>query len=125
MVLERLGQASPPAALKPPAAPCGPVSAGILARRKDGNRVYFQANADCPFLAELQGLIAKTVGLVDVLRDALAGLERQLEVVFIHGSVAKSREHSGSDVDLIAIGTLGLSELSPALEAAERHWAGR
>jgi DNA-binding IclR family transcriptional regulator len=50
------------------------VSAGILSRRKEGNRVYFRANPDCPFLPELQGLIAKTVGLVDVARDALSPL---------------------------------------------------
>jgi hypothetical protein len=39
------------------------VAAGVLSRRKEGNRVYFQANPDCPFLPELQGLMAKTVGL--------------------------------------------------------------
>ncbi len=97
------------------------VSAGILSRRKEGNRVYFQANSDCPFLPELQGLIAKTVGLVDVLRDALKPLRAQLQVAFIHGSVAKAREQPASDIDLIAIGSLGLSELSPALEAAEQR----
>jgi predicted transcriptional regulator len=28
------------------------VSAGVLARRKEGNRVYFRADQDCPFLPE-------------------------------------------------------------------------
>lgn len=97
------------------------VSAGILARRKDGNRVYFQANPDCPFLPELQGLMAKTCGLVDVLREAFAPLADRLEVVFVHGSVAESREGAASDVDLIVIGSGGLAELSPALERAEKR----
>ena len=97
------------------------VSAGILSRRKEGNRVYFQANPDCPFLPELQGLMAKTVGLVDVLREALAPLEDRLEVAFIHGSVAKSREGAASDVDVVAIGSLGLADLSPVLEKAEQR----
>jgi len=95
------------------------VSAGILSRRKEGNRVYFRADPDCPFLPELQGLIAKTVGLVDVIREALAPLAGQVEVAFIHGSVAKAREHAASDIDLVAIGALGLAELSPVLEGAE------
>jgi predicted nucleotidyltransferase len=95
------------------------VSAGILSRRKEGNRIYFQANPDCPFLPELQGLMAKTVGLVDVIRELLSPLGDQVEVAFIHGSVAKSREHAASDIDLIAIGSLGLAELSPVLETAE------
>jgi predicted nucleotidyltransferase len=97
------------------------VAAGVLSRRKEGNRVYFQANPDCPFLPELQGLMAKTVGLVDVLRDALAPLKSHLTVAFIHGSVAASREHAGSDVDLVAIGRAGLAELSPRLEKAEKR----
>ncbi|HLA84500.1 MAG TPA: winged helix-turn-helix domain-containing protein [Thermoguttaceae bacterium] len=45
------------------------VKAGILSRRKDGNRVYYQADPICPFLSELQGLIRKTAGQVDVLRE--------------------------------------------------------
>jgi predicted nucleotidyltransferase len=95
------------------------VSAGILSRRKEGNRVYFRANPDCPFLPELQGLMAKTVGLVDVIRDALSPLADRLEVAFIYGSVAKAGEHAASDVDLIVVGSLGLAELSPVLEGAE------
>ena len=97
------------------------VSAGILSRRKEGNRVYFQANPDCPFLPELQGLMAKTVGLIDVLREALMPLKDRLELAFVHGSVAESREGAASDVDLLAIGSLGLADLSPLLEKAEER----
>jgi DNA-binding transcriptional ArsR family regulator len=97
------------------------VAAGILSRRKDGNRVYYRADRDCPFLGELQGLIAKTAGLVDVLREALAPTGRRFDAIFVHGSVADARERSGSDIDLVAIGSLGLAGLSPALEAAEKR----
>ena len=41
----------------------GLVQAGVLSRQRDGNRVYYRADPDCPFLAELQGLMAKTAGL--------------------------------------------------------------
>jgi len=95
------------------------VSAGILTRRKDGNRIYFQANPDCPFLAELQGLIAKTVGLVDVVREAISPLKGKIQAAFIYGSVAKSSEHSLSDVDLLVVGDLGLEQISPLLDTAE------
>ena len=108
-----------PSSLQLPLA--GLASAGILSRRKEGNRVYFQANPDCPFLPELQGLMAKTVGLIEVLRETLAPLKDRLELAFVHGSVAKSREGAASDVDLIAIGRLGLADLSPTLEEAEQR----
>jgi predicted nucleotidyltransferase len=97
------------------------VTAGILHRRKDGNRVYFQADGDCPFLGEVQGILAKTVGPVDVLREALTPLETRVAVAFVHGSVAFSRERASSDIDLIVVGSLGLAELSPALETAEQR----
>ncbi len=115
---KRLGRR--PSSLQEPLASL--VEAGILRRRKDGNRVYFQADTDCPFLAELQGIIAKTVGLVDVLREVLAPFEPRIKVAFVHGSVATSTEGAASDVDLIAIGSVGLMELSPALEAAEERF---
>jgi uncharacterized protein len=95
------------------------VKAGVLTRRKEGNRVYFQADPACPFLLELQGLIGKTVGLVDVLRESIAKFKKRIAVAFIHGSIARSAEHSASDVDLIVIGTLGLEDISPALMKAE------
>jgi predicted nucleotidyltransferase len=97
------------------------VSAEVLSRRKEGNRIYFQANQDCPFLRDLQGLIAKTVGLVEVLRDALAPLKSRIAVAFVHGSVAASRERAASDIDLIVVGSLGLSGLSPVLEKVEQR----
>ena len=108
-----------PSTLQQPLA--GLVSAGVLSRRKDGNRVYFQANPDCPFLGELQGLLAKTVGLVDVVREALATVEDRIRVAFIYGSVAKSSEQASSDVDLLAVGDVGLSDLSPLLDVAEER----
>ena len=97
------------------------VSAGILSRRKEGNRVYFQAHPDCPFLPELQGLMAKTVGLVEVLREVFLPLADAIEVAFVHGSVARSGEVAASDIDMITIGSLGLADLSPLLEKAEER----
>ena len=95
------------------------VKAGVLTRRGDGNRVYYRADPDCPFLPDLQGLIGKTAGLVDVLRAVMARLKKRVVVAFIHGSVARSAEKSASDVDLIVVGSLGLADLTPLLERAE------
>jgi predicted nucleotidyltransferase len=65
--------------------------------------------------------MAKTVGLVEVIREALSPLKDRLAVVFVHGSVATSGERSASDVDLVAIGSAGLAELSLLLEVAEER----
>lgn len=96
-------------------------SAEILRQRRDGNRVYFQANVDCPFLPELQGLLVKTAGMVDVLREALAPFAKRIDWAFVYGSVARAEELSASDVDLMIIGKVGLADLAPALRRAEKR----
>jgi len=77
---------------------------GILRRVVEGRQTYFQANPDCPVFEELRGLIRKTFGVADVLRAALAPLASEISVAFIFGSVAKAREQSESDVDVMVIG---------------------
>lgn len=97
------------------------VSAGILLRRQEGRQVYFRANPECPVLEELQGLMVKTAGVADVLRDALAPFSDAIECAFVYGSFAKGTVVSESDVDLMVIGNVNLSGLSSALkDAGER-----
>ena len=71
------------------------VSAGVLLRRRDGNRVYFKPDPECPFLEELQGLMLKTMGLVDVLREELTPLSPRIMWAFVYGSIARGEEISG------------------------------
>jgi predicted nucleotidyltransferase len=95
--------------------------AGILRRRKDGNRVYYQADPACPFLPELRGLMLKTAGLVDVLREALLPFETRIVFAFVYGSMASGRARADSDVDLLIVGRTGRFELAKALRSAEQR----
>ncbi|MEX2138324.1 MAG: nucleotidyltransferase domain-containing protein [Pirellulales bacterium] len=97
------------------------VKAGILRRWSDGNRVYFARDVDCPFLPELRGLLEKTTGLADVLRRALRSFGKRISLAFVYGSIAKGRERSTSDVDLIVVGDITLADLSSALARSERR----
>ena len=45
---------------------------GLLYRRQEGNRSYYQADTGCPFYADLLGLVLKASAPVDRLRAALA-----------------------------------------------------
>lgn len=94
--------------------------AGILETRQEGNRTYYRPNADCPLLAELTGLITKTVGVADVLRRALTPFAQGIEWAFIYGSLVRGEEIAESDVDLLVIGDVKLSELAQPIKAAER-----
>jgi predicted nucleotidyltransferase len=99
------------------------VGAGILRKRHEGNRVYFQADSDCPFFQDLQRIIIKTTGLVDVVREALQPLAKKIKVAFVYGSIARSDERSTSDIDLMVVGSLGLADLAPALKKAQKTLA--
>ena len=93
--------------------------AGILEQTRDGRRVYLKPNALSPVFIDLKNLIAKTAGLVPVLKSALEELGDGIQVGFLYGSMARSEEVSESDVDLMVIGTVSLSEMVPALRRAE------
>lgn len=89
----------------------------LVLQRRDGNRLYYRANPEHPLYAEIRGLVMKTVGLADILREALAKCSG-IEVAFVFGSVAAHGEKAGSDIDLMVIGTVGPRELSRVLSGA-------
>jgi predicted nucleotidyltransferase len=92
---------------------------GILRRRVDGNRTYYRAETDSPIFGDLRELMLKTAGLRECLADALAPFRDRIQAAFVYGSVARSDAHAASDIDLMIVGRLGLSELAQALREAE------
>ncbi len=97
------------------------VEAGILLRRQEGRQVYFKPDPNCPILYELQGIMTKTLGVVDVLREALGPFKKSIQTAFVYGSIARCEELSESDVDLMIVGSASLADLSPALQKAEER----
>ena len=86
---------------------------GLVEGRKDGNRLYYGANKRHPLYLEIHNLVLKTTGLVDVLRESLAGAA--VRVAFVFGSIARSEETAHSDVDLMVIGSISLRQLGTFL----------
>jgi len=93
-------------------------AAGLLRSHRKGHMVFFQANQDAPVFPELHGLILKTVGLVDLLREVLSPMMHEIRVAFVYGSVAARREDSNSDIDLLVVGTVQRLRLSRPLQQA-------
>jgi predicted nucleotidyltransferase len=83
--------------------------------------VYFSANRNAAIFPELQAIIEKTAGAVDVLRTSLATLISQgrVELALVYGSVASGKKTARSDVDLLVVGDVSLEQIVPALRAAE------
>ena len=92
----------------------------LLISRKDGNRVYYKVNQDCPIVEELQSIFVKTSGIADVINTSLKRFSGKIEIAFVYGSVARTEELSTSDVDLMIVGNVGLADLVPGLRRAEK-----
>jgi predicted nucleotidyltransferase len=97
----------------------GLVAGGILQQRREGTRTYYRADVRSPLFPHLRSLLEKTVGLLPTLERMLERFRTRIDCAFVYGSIARREEHAGSDVDLLVIGSAGLSELAPALRKAE------
>jgi hypothetical protein len=65
---------------------------GLLTVTRSGNQKHYQANQDCPVFAELHGLIVKTVGVVEPIRETLAPRAGEIRAAFVYGFVARGAE---------------------------------
>jgi predicted nucleotidyltransferase len=76
---------------------------GLVTATRSGNHKHYQANRSSPVFRELQGLIVKTVGVVEPLRRALEARAGDVRAAFVYGSVAKGTDTARSDIDLMVI----------------------
>ncbi|TMH37168.1 MAG: MarR family transcriptional regulator [Betaproteobacteria bacterium] len=93
--------------------------AGLLERERVGNQVRYAANSSNAIYPELASILRKTVGVADVLADALAPVAASIAAAFVFGSVARGTETAGSDVDVLLIGSLGFGEAVKLLYPAQ------
>ena len=85
----------------------------LVKARKDSNRIYYKANQSNPLFEDLQKLVFKTTGLVDVFKKALQ--DKRVLVAFVFGSFAEGKEKADSDLDLFIIGEVGLRKVTELL----------
>lgn len=79
------------------------LASGLVTVRPVGNQKHYQANAEAPIHVELVGIIRKTIGLAEPLREALAPLADKISAAFVYGSVAKRSDTASSDIDLMVL----------------------
>lgn len=96
-------------------------AAGIISKKRIGNQNHYQADPKCPIYQELVGIVRKTFGIADVIKVALEPRNDEIELAFIYGSIAKSEESAGSDIDLMVVAPdLAYAELIEMLGEAEQ-----
>lgn len=92
---------------------------GLVTVTRIGSQKHYQANPNAPIYNELLGIVKKTIGLADPLREALKPLAQQITAAFVYGSVAKRTDTAASDIDLMIISDkLNYADVFAALENA-------
>jgi len=91
---------------------------GLLSSHPWGNAKVYQINPACPIIPELRAIILKTEGIGQVIRSRLAGKD-EIKSVFIYGSYASGEADRQSDLDLIVIGDVELSQFAPLITQLE------
>ncbi len=86
----------------------------LIKKRKDGNRLYYEANREHPIYPDIRNLVLKTVGLADFFREALKA-NPNIKLAFVFGSIARHDEKGKSDVDLMIIGDIAMRQLTGLL----------
>lgn len=95
---------------------------GLVTVNKIGNQKHYQANCDAPIFEELRGIVLKTFGMADVLRQGLLPLSSQISAAFVYGSVAKGTDTAKSDIDVMVIGVdLAYPDVYSALMPVEEQ----
>ena len=93
---------------------------GLFLTERRGNLVFYSLNTGHPLYGEMKGIVAKTVGVVGSLKQALKSV-LCVQVAFIYGSFASNRENPTSDIDVLIIGDASLMELSTVLRGVQKR----
>jgi uncharacterized protein len=96
------------------------VDAGLVTKRIQGAQTLFTANQSSPVFSEMRSLVAKTVGMHDVLLAALSPLNSKIDLAFVYGSVARAGETEQSDVDLMVVGTARFADVVDRIADAQK-----
>ena len=91
------------------------LTGGILRREVSGNQHLYQLDRLCPIYQEIKSIITKTVGLTELVKQALISVEKKIERAFIYGSFASGDYGNESDVDLFVVTELSGLKLAELL----------
>lgn len=94
------------------------VKIGLLAQEKRGVQKYYYANKRSPVFSEMKGLIFKTAGVQGSIKAAFSRL-KGAQAAFIYGSYAKGDEKQDSNINLMVVGQVNITELNDMVMGLE------
>ncbi len=99
---------------------------GLVTVEPFGKQKRYQANANAPIYSELLGIVRKTFGLSEPLRQALLPVADRIEAACVYGSYAKRNDSASSDIDVLLVSdelsyAEAMTALHPLMEQLGRN----
>ncbi len=94
------------------------VKIGLLAREQRGVQKYYYADKNSPVFSEMKGLIFKTTGIQGSIKATLSRL-KGVQLAFIYGSYARGSEKEDSNINIMVIGQVNITELNDMVMTLE------
>lgn len=93
---------------------------GLLESRKDGNKIMYTINKDCPILWDLRSMFFKESVTGKLLLSKLSTIEG-IKVGIVTQAFLKNKYIDKTDIDMIFIGEMKVRELSLAISTLEKE----
>ena len=94
--------------------------AGLLSARETGRQMHYSANTQCPIFPELQALLRKVFGVIDVLREVVDKNSERILLSFVFGAAAEGEEEcAGNEVDVLVVSNLPWIEVAKVFHPAQ------
>ncbi len=95
-------------------------SAGILKSKKEGNKVVYRIDKECPIILDLRSMFYKQSELGKAVINLTKNIEG-IEVVVLTNSFMHKRYEHDTDVDFLFIGTMRIRELTNLMATLEKE----
>ncbi len=93
--------------------------AGILKAVKEGNKVVYSLNEQCPILSELKSMLRKSDPSVLAIHKAITKIEN-IKIAILSGHFFSQKYSSDKDVDLLIVGLPEVNTLNRHIEGLEQ-----
>lgn len=94
--------------------------AGILISQKEGNKLVYKLNKECPILWELRSIFYKESSIGKAILKAVESVDG-VQVAVLTESFIKKNYENPTDVDFLFIGDMKVRELSTAISQVEKE----
>jgi predicted nucleotidyltransferase len=93
---------------------------GLFRAEVSGRQKYFQLNRAYPLFKEVRSIVAKTIGAVPLIAEALKKIGG-IDEAYLHGSFPRGPQDAVSEIDVLVIGTPRGRVLAEAVRKLERQ----